>query len=170
VPESQLQHRRIAVKCPLWRSRGGNRGNRTVLVDVTPYRNLSATGDRRIPDRHAAYFAYPLDVTGKVVRTLQGSQKAGLNRVSSEGGGGGGGGGRAVREPQPCLLAIMSSHSRLAKPSWSRRPGFCRHRSSGRGFTSKAQSFGNLRALRPSGRPLGSLAGSCAAGCRHNSI
>jgi photosystem II stability/assembly factor-like uncharacterized protein len=35
------------------------------------------------------------DSAGKVVRTLQGSQKAGINRVSSEGGGfGGGGGGR----------------------------------------------------------------------------
>jgi hypothetical protein len=39
------------------------------------------------------------DLTGKVVRTLTGSQKAGINRVASEGfggfgGGGGGGGGR----------------------------------------------------------------------------
>ena len=91
-----------------------------ILVDVTPYRNLSATGDRRIPDRHAAYFAYPLDVTGKVVRTLQGSQKAGLNRVSSEGGGGRGGGGRggagaAAMPPGDYVVTLALGETKLVQ-------------------------------------------------------
>ena len=34
-PESQLQQRRVAAKCPVWLSREGNRGNRRPLVDIT---------------------------------------------------------------------------------------------------------------------------------------
>lgn len=63
------------------------------------------------------------DQTGKVVRTLQGTQKAGINRVSSEGGGGFGGGGgggrggqaRAAMPPGEYTVTLQVGETKLTQ-------------------------------------------------------
>jgi hypothetical protein len=61
------------------------------------------------------------DLAGKVVRTLQGSQKAGINRVSSEGGGFGGGGGgrggqaRAAMPPGEYVVTLDAGGTKLTQ-------------------------------------------------------
>jgi photosystem II stability/assembly factor-like uncharacterized protein len=60
------------------------------------------------------------DQTGKVVRTLTGPQRAGINRVSSEGGGGGGGGGRggqgaAAMPPGDYVVTLTVGETKLTQ-------------------------------------------------------
>jgi hypothetical protein len=62
------------------------------------------------------------DSTGKTVRTLQGSQKAGINRVASEGvggfGGGGGGGrgqARAAMPPGDYVVTLQTGDTKLTR-------------------------------------------------------
>jgi len=60
------------------------------------------------------------DQTGNVVRTLPGTQRAGINRVSSEGGGFGGGGGRgggprAAMPPGEYLITLQVGETKLTQ-------------------------------------------------------
>jgi hypothetical protein len=64
------------------------------------------------------------DQAGQVVRTLQGSQKAGINRVASEGGGGFGGGGggggrggqaRAAMPPGEYVVTLQVGETKLTQ-------------------------------------------------------
>ena len=58
------------------------------------------------------------DSTGKVVRTLQGTQKAGINRVASEAGGGGGGRGAqaaAAMPPGDYVVTFQMGETRLTQ-------------------------------------------------------
>ncbi len=60
------------------------------------------------------------DQTGNVVRTLPGTQRAGINRVSSEGGGFGGGGGRgggprAAMPPGEYLITLQVGENKLTQ-------------------------------------------------------
>jgi hypothetical protein len=57
------------------------------------------------------------DETGKVVRTMEGSQKAGVNRVSTEAGGGFGRGGpaRAAMTPGEYTVTLQVGDSKLTR-------------------------------------------------------
>jgi len=85
--------------------RDGAQGNYRLLGDTFPNTPNEPNG-LLIYYYLKADAVQPVSITisnqgGQVVRTLSGSQKAGINRVASEGGGFGGGRGGAARAPMP---------------------------------------------------------------------
>jgi hypothetical protein len=103
--------------------RDGAQGNYRLLGDMFP-------GTPNEPNGLLIYYylkqdaAQPVSVTiadqaGNMVRTLPGSQKAGINRVSSEGGGfgggGRGGGPRAAMLPGEYVITLQVGETKLTQ-------------------------------------------------------